>query len=51
MQQSVQQIKRVYFAVLALNWLAVGLVLPIFVLFMQSRGINLMQLGIIMGVY
>ena len=51
MHRSIQQIKRVYFAVLALNWLAVGLVLPIFVLFMQSRGINLMQLGIIMGVY
>ena len=49
MQQSIQQIKRVYFLVLALRWLSVGLVLPIFVLFMQSRGINLMQLGLIMG--
>ena len=51
MQKSIQQIKRVYFTVLALNWLAVGLVLPIFVLFMGSRGINLLQLGIIMGAY
>jgi MFS transporter, DHA1 family, quinolone resistance protein len=51
MQQSIRQIKRVYFLVTALRWLAVGLVLPISVLFMQSRGISLMQLGLIMGVY
>ena len=51
MKQSIQQIKRVYFLVTALRWLAVGLVLPISVLVMQSRGINLMQLGIIMGLY
>ena len=51
MQQSTQQIKQVYFLVTALRWLAVGLVLPISVLFMQSRGINLLQLGVIMGVY
>ncbi len=51
MALTIQEIKRVYFAILALNWFAVGLVLPIFVLFMQSRGINLMQLGIIMGGY
>ena len=51
MNQSIQQIKRVYFLVTALRWLAVGLVVPIFVLFMQSRGINLMQVGIIMGLY
>lgn len=51
MQQPVPQIKRVYFLVTALRWLSSGLVLPIFVLFMQSRGINLLQLGLIMGVY
>lgn len=51
MQQSVRQIKRVYFTILALNWLAVALPLPIFVLFMQAREISLMQLGIIMGLY
>jgi DHA1 family quinolone resistance protein-like MFS transporter len=49
--QSIQQIKSVYFLVTALRWLAVGLTLPVFVLFMQSRGINLMQLGIIMGLF
>lgn len=51
MQQTIQQIKRVYFLVTGLRWLAVGLVLPISVLFIQSRGMNLMQLGLIMGAY
>ena len=51
MNQSIQQIKRVYFLVTALRWLAVGLIVPIFVLFMQSRDMNLMQIGIIMGLY
>ena len=51
MNQSIQHIKRVYFLVTGLRWLAVGLVVPIFVLFMQSRGINLVQVGIIMGFY
>ncbi len=51
MIQSVQHIKRVYFGITALNWLSVAIPLPIFVLFMQSRGIDLFQLGIIMGVY
>ncbi|MFN2181639.1 MAG: MFS transporter [Candidatus Promineifilaceae bacterium] len=51
MQQTVKQIKRVYFSITAMRWLATGLVLPIFVLFMQSRGLGLMQIGIIMGAY
>jgi MFS family permease len=48
---TLQQIKRVYFTVLALNWFAVALPLAIFFLFMQGRGINLFQLGVIMGLY
>jgi len=51
MEQSVKQIKRVYFGITALTWLSVAIPLPIFVLFMQARGINLFQLGIVMGVY
>jgi MFS transporter, DHA1 family, quinolone resistance protein len=50
-KQPTQPIKRVYYLILALTWLSVALPLPIFVLFMQARGISLMQLGIIMGVY
>ena len=51
MRQSVKHIKRVYFGIVALNWLSVAIPLPIFVLFMQGRGVDLFQLGIIMGVY
>jgi len=51
MKQSVKHIKRVYFGVTALNWLSVAIPLPVFVLFMQARGVDLFQLGIIMGVY
>lgn len=51
MKQSVSSIKRVYFVVLALTWLSVAIPLPIFVLYMQSRGIDLFQVGIIMGTY
>jgi DHA1 family quinolone resistance protein-like MFS transporter len=48
---TVRRIKRAYFFVLALNWLAVGLTLPIFVLFMQARGLSLAQVGLVMGTY
>lgn len=51
MKQSVNQIKIAYFGVTTLTWLSVAIPLPIFVLFMQARGIDLFQLGIIMGVY
>lgn len=51
MINTLRHIKRTYFAALALRWLATGLVLPVFVVFMQSRGIDLLQLGIIMGLY
>jgi MFS family permease len=51
MEQSVRHIKRVYFSVLGLNWFSAALPLPIFVLLMQARGIDLFQLGVIMGLY
>lgn len=51
MSAEITKIKRVYFAVTALTWLAVALPLPIFVLFMQARGLNLSQIGLIMGLY
>lgn len=51
MNQSIKQIKTAYFAITGLTWLSVAIPLPIMVLFMQSRGIDLLQLGIIMGIY
>jgi len=51
MNQSIKHIKGVYFTVTALTWLAVAIPLPVSVLFMKARGIDLFQLGVIMGVY
>ena len=48
---AVKNTKRVYLSITALNWFAVALPLPIFVLFMQSRGLSLAQVGIVMGLY
>lgn len=47
----ITRLKRVYLAITALTWLAVALPLPIFVLFMQARGLTLSQIGLIMGLY
>lgn len=51
MAAEITRIKRVYFAITGLTWLAVALPLPIFVLFMQARGLSLAQVGLIMGLY
>ena len=47
----VKHIKRPYYTVLFLNWFAAALPLALIVLLLQSRGINLFQLGILMGAY
>ena len=49
--ENVKHIKRPYYTVLFLNWLATALPLALQVLILQSRGINLLQLGLLMGVY
>jgi MFS family permease len=51
MQPSLVRIKRSYFLITAITWFSVAIPLPIFVLYMQARGIDLFQLGIIMGLY
>lgn len=51
MNQTVKQIKAAYFSVLALTWFSVALPLPIAILYMQSRGLDLLQVGIVMGIY
>ena len=48
---TIKSIKRTYYLILFLYWLAVALPLPIFVLLLQARSINLLQIGIIMGIY
>jgi MFS family permease len=48
---SERQIQRVYFLAVFLFWLATALPLPILVLILQSRGLDLFQIGILMGAY
>ncbi len=42
---------RRYFIVTALRWLPVGLIAPLTVLYMQSRGVTLGGVGVVMAVY
>ena len=46
-----RQIKRIYFSLELLNWLSVALPLPFIVLFMQARGLDLFQIGLVNGLY
>jgi predicted MFS family arabinose efflux permease len=48
---SVNHIKRPYYAVLFLQWLATALPLALLVLILQARGINLFQVGLLLGAY
>jgi MFS family permease len=48
---TIAALKRVYFASEFLNWFAVGLVLPVSVLLLQSRGLDLFEIGLLMGLY
>jgi MFS family permease len=47
----VKQIKQAYYAVLFLNWLATALPLALLILILQTRSINLFQMGLLMGAY
>ncbi|UCH26962.1 MAG: MFS transporter [Trueperaceae bacterium] len=44
-------VKRIYFTAEFLTWFAVGLVLPVSVLLLQSRGLDLFEIGLLMGLY
>ncbi len=46
-----KEIERIYYLLTSLFWLATGIPISLFILFIQSRGINLFQVGILMGVY
>ncbi|MBG7609306.1 MAG: MFS transporter [Anaerolineae bacterium] len=48
---SIKGIQRVYHLVISLFWLATALPLALFVLLAQERGLNLFQVGIVMGLY
>lgn len=46
-----KHIKKPYYAVLFLNWLATALPLALHILILQARGINLFQIGLLLGAY
>lgn len=43
---SVQQVRNRYLTLLSLRWLPVGLLVPVFVLLMQERGLTLTEIGV-----
>ena len=48
---SIKHIQRIYYLIISLFWLAIALPMALNVLFVQSRGIDLFQVGMVMGVY
>jgi MFS family permease len=51
MADTVARIQRIYNAITVLFWLTVALPLPLMVLLIQARGMDLFQIGVLMGVY
>jgi MFS family permease len=48
---SISRIQRVYYLTVFLFWVSVAITLPLMVLILQSRGIDLFQIGLLMGAY
>lgn len=48
---TVAGLRRRFYGLLALRWLATGLVIPFLVLVMQERGLSLQQIGLALGVF
>ncbi len=48
---SVRAVKRVYYGLEFLHWFAVALPLPLSVLLIQARGLDLFQIGVLFGLY
>jgi len=49
--RTVKEIQRIYHLVISLFWLATALPISLLVLFAQARGLDLFQVGIVMGLY
>ncbi len=49
--RKVKDIQRIYHLVISLFWLATALPIALLVLFAQARGLDLFQVGIVMGLY
>lgn len=46
-----RHLRRLYYGIVGLFWLAISLPLPVAVLLMQARGVDLFEIGIVMGAY
>ena len=49
--QNIRQVQRTYYLIISLFWLAVALPSAIGVLILQSRGMTLAQIGVLLGAY
>jgi MFS family permease len=49
--QSIKYIQRTYYLIISLFWLATALPMALLILLGQARGLDLFQVGILMGVY
>jgi DHA1 family quinolone resistance protein-like MFS transporter len=49
--QTTKQIQRTYTLILSLFWLATGLPMALGILLVQARGLDLFQVGVVMGAY
>jgi len=49
--QSVKYIQRTYYLIISLFWLATSLPIALFILLAQARGLDLLQIGVTMGIY
>lgn len=50
-EQAIKQLERVYYTTQVLFWLAVSLPIALSVLLMQNRGLDLLQIGVLTGVF
>ena len=48
---AIPQIKRVYYSITFLHWFATALPLALSILLMQARGVSLLQIGVLNGLY
>lgn len=48
---SVKSIQRIYYLIISLFWFTIGLPMALSVLLIQERGVDLLQIGLLMGVY
>jgi DHA1 family quinolone resistance protein-like MFS transporter len=48
---SIQHIQRTYYLIISLFWLAIALPIALIILLGQARGLDLFQVGLLMGIY